>query len=136
MSETKSKSSFYLGFLYFLGIFLLGFVLGTFRTLVLLPSVGKILAVIIELPFILMAAWIFSKYLTTHYRASHDGRFLLRMGTIALGLLMIAEFLFSVFLFGNSSQSFFSEIMTIHGMIGLCGQVVFGFIPILQKYFK
>jgi hypothetical protein len=136
MSEPKSKSFLFLGFIYFIGIFLLGFVLGTIRTLFLAPSFGKVPAVLMEIPIILIAAWLLSRFLLNHYRVSHSGRFLLKMGITGLCFLMLTELIISVFVFGNSMNSFFKELVTVHGILGFCGQIVFGLIPVLQKYFK
>ncbi len=45
------------GALYALTVFLAGFVLGTFRVLLVAPHFGETIAVILEAPLMLMASW-------------------------------------------------------------------------------
>ena len=42
------------GVLYFLGVFALGFILGAIRIFFLVPYSGPVVAVLVELPFILL----------------------------------------------------------------------------------
>jgi hypothetical protein len=45
------------GALYAVIVFLIGFILGTIRVLLLAPRLGETMAVILEVPFILSASW-------------------------------------------------------------------------------
>ena len=55
----------------------------------------------------------------------------LAMGAVAFGLLMLAEVMLSVALFGRPMNDFVQGLTTLHGMIGLGGQVLFGLMPVV-----
>ena len=46
------------GGVYFVAVFLFGFVLGTARTLIVLPRVGETVGVVLEAPVILAISWV------------------------------------------------------------------------------
>jgi hypothetical protein len=54
------------------------------------------------------------------------------MGLAALVLLLAAEVVLSVLVFGSSLNQYLDSLRTAHGLTGLAGQIVFGFIPLLQ----
>ena len=120
------------GVLYFLLVFAVGFVLGAARTLVVAPRVGEIYAVLIELPLILCAAWFISGRLVRKFSiASHLSARAI-MGSVAFVLLLIAELLLSVWLFGSSVDTHLDGRRSAHGAIGLLGQVIFACLPAIQ----
>ena len=55
------------GVLYFLGVFALGFILGAIRIFFLVPYSGPVVAVLVELPFILLVSWFFCRFLTRRF---------------------------------------------------------------------
>jgi hypothetical protein len=120
------------GFFYFLSVFGLGFVLGTVRTLVLVPLVGHLIAVLVELPLILSAAWLICARLTTRWAVPAELAPRAAMGILAFGLLMTAECMLSLWLFGNSLDLQLAQLQTSHGMAGFAGQFLFATFPIVQ----
>jgi len=121
------------GIFYFIGVFGVGFLLGTIRVLVLTPRVGELVSTLIELPIILSAAWIVSGFLTTRFKVPSDWWTRLRIGLIAFGLLMAAELGLSVWVVGNTMPEHFAAYQSLPKTLGLAGQVVFAFIPLLQR---
>lgn len=122
-------------FFYFLGIFTLGFLLGTIRITVLVPKIGATIAILIELPLILSVSWLFCGYLIRRFAIGRAWHVLLFSGAFAFILLFIAELSFSVFAFGQTPESFFAGFRTFHGLIGLLGQIIFALIPLAHAKF-
>ena len=121
------------GFLYFLGIFALGFVLGTIRTLVLVPRIGALSGVLLEIPVMLTASWFFSIRLITRYSVPKDLKSLLCFGQWGFFLLIITETLFAVYVFGQSWSVYLDGLQTLPGFLGLTAQFIFGIIPVFHK---
>ena len=120
------------GALYFALVFAIGFLLGTIRVIVVGPSVGELNAVLLELPVILAASWFICRRLTTSLQVPPDLTSRVGMGASAFVLLLAAEVVLSVFLFGNSLDRHFENFRTFHGAIGLAGQFAFALFPIIQ----
>lgn len=119
---------------YFAVIFALGFVLGTIRTLVLLPRLGEFAAVLLELPVMLAASWWASRRLAAAWQVPARPKPRLAMGCGALALLMGAEWLLAVLVLGLDTGQWLGRFATPAGALGLSGQIVFGMIPALQIY--
>jgi hypothetical protein len=119
------------GLTYFLGVFVVAFVLGTIRTLIVAPRVGATIAVLLETPIILVVSWSMSRWCAHRFdvRAATDRAL---MGAIALTVLMLAEFALAVVLFRRSSAEYAASFVSIPGAIGLFAQFVFAAIPWLQ----
>ena len=120
------------GVLYFTIIFGIGFGLGTIRVLLLVPRLGAVTSELIELPIILTAAWILCGRLITHFQVPRHWPARFAMGAIAFTLLMIAEAVLSVGLFGNSITAHFASYRSLYGGLGLLGQVIFATFPLVQ----
>jgi hypothetical protein len=134
MEHSKIKSALLAGILYFLGIFALGFVMGAIRTFVLVPRIGALAGVLIEIPIMLTVSWYYSNKLKIRYSISSENRYLILFGGSSYVWLMLAEYSVSVFAFNQSSTEFFANIRTLPGSLGLLAQIVFGSIPLIQKY--
>lgn len=119
----------YLGFLYFIATFLLGFLLGIFRTMVLIPRLGEFISVAIELPVLLTGAWWIQLSLLSKKNVSRAEA--LQLGLMAFLFLIATEYLFATLLFQRSNQEYFSAIASSAGLLGLSGQLIFAFIPAL-----
>jgi len=121
------------GFFYFLWVFGLGMLLGTARTLVLAPVFGELIAVLIELPVILLFAWIVCARLTGRMEIPGDLWSRAGMGAIAFALLMAAELILSLWISGSTVVAHLDHYRTAHGALGLAGQVAFATFPLLQR---
>jgi len=120
------------GAAYFFMVFALGFVLGTIRVLWLVPMMGEAAAVAAEQPVILTASWLAARWLVQRYDMVR-ARDRLTMGASAFALLMIAELLLAVSLFGQTPGQWLGGIMTMPGPIGLAGQMMFGLMPLVVR---
>jgi hypothetical protein len=127
-------SSIRAGVVYFVIVFAIGFILGTIRVLLVAPRTGELGAVLIEVPLMLMAAWIVCSSLTRRYRVAPRLMNRVAMGVSAFVLLMMAELLLSICVFGNTIESTFTGYLTPHGFVGLGGQLMFALFPLLQLH--
>lgn len=109
-------------------ILLLGFALGTVRTLWLASRTGPLLAVALELPLLLTASARLAATLVRRHALSP--RSAAAMGLIAFALLMLAERGLSA-AFGQSAAAWLAALATPAGLLGLAGQAVFGALPAL-----
>jgi len=119
------------GLVYFATVFAVGFLLGTVRTLLVLPRVGPVWAVALELPLMLAASWLLCGWTLRRFGVPAGAPRVL-MGTVALGLLLLAELTLAVAL-GEGLRAFFSGLVTPAGALGLAGQLAFGLFPALRS---
>lgn len=121
------------GFYYFAVVFAFGFALGTLRVLLLMPAVGEVQAVLIELPFMLAVSWVTSRKITKACRLGATLPPRIIMGAIALLLLLSAEALLSLTLLDLS----LGQHMALYGMpivqLGLISQIAFALFPAIQR---
>lgn len=120
-----------LGALYFAAIFATGFVLGTIRTLLLLPRIGELAAVAVELPVILAAAWLICGWILRGRHLTKTGAAI--MGTTAFILLMMAEAFLSVILSGRTLGEHIELYAEPAQLLGLIGQVTYAAFPLVKR---
>jgi pimeloyl-ACP methyl ester carboxylesterase len=118
---------------YFLLVFAAGFVLGTFRTLILVPIVGDLLAVTIELPVMLIISWFACSWAMPRFAVPNLASDRLTMGISAFLLLMAAEVLVSTTLAGRDLAEHFALSTSLPVIVGLFGQIMFALFPLLQS---
>jgi len=107
-------------------------VLGTIRVLLVVPNVGELVGVLIELPILLTLAWIISVRVVVKAQVPHRLGPRLIVGASGLLLLLSTELVLSIWLFGNSAEAYFEAFRTPQGAIGLAGQAAFGLFPVVQ----
>ena len=121
------------GVAYFAAAFAAGFALGTIRVLLLVPRVGETAAVLLELPIILTVSWFACAWLVERFCVPADWRRRLVMGSVAFGLLMIAEVGVSVLLFARSLAEHLGVYQSWSGALGLAGQIAYAAMPVVQR---
>lgn len=121
---------------YFAMVFATGFVLGAVRSLVIAesPQVGRLTAVLIELPIMLVASWLMCAATIRLFvvPATFSARAL--MGGLAFLLLLLAEFLVGAVLFGRSASEHISLYREASYALGLLAQIGFGLMPAIRLY--
>ena len=120
------------GVAYFAVVFAAGFVLGALRVLAIAPRIGEIAAVLVELPVILAVSWFACGWIVARFLSGQGAGALLAMGMVAFVLLMAAEASLSVFAFGRTVGEHLDTYRTASGAVGLAGQVVFAFLPLIR----
>jgi phosphoglycerol transferase MdoB-like AlkP superfamily enzyme len=124
------KRAIRLGVLYFAAVFAAGFLLGALRVGFVVPRFGPLIAVLIELPVILTAAWLICGRLLGRQPLTVAQR--LVIGGTAFGLLMLAELGLSVLLAGRSPAQHWALYRQLPEQLGLAGQLLFAAFPLLR----
>lgn len=127
MKHTMIAASGYFGL-----VFAAGFVLGTIRTLLILPLTGDVVAVGLELPAMLAVSWIACGWSVRRYEVSARFSTRLAMGVVAFGLLMGAEVLVSMLIGGRSLSEHLALYRTAPSLLGLGGQMAFAAFPLIR----
>jgi hypothetical protein len=125
------KKALLAGLAYWAFIFGLGLILGVVRTLWLAPKLGDAtLAVLVELPFMLVASWFSAKELAERLQVDSQMQRIV-MGLFAFVLLIVTEAYLGLFLMGQPFDQWIAALLVLPGALGLFGQLMFGFIPSL-----
>lgn len=121
------------GLAYFLVVFALAFAMGMLRVLVLVPRIGEVPAVLIEVPLIVAASWWVCGRAAARWQVGPATAERLLMGGLAFTLLMATEWALSVTAFGRPSCQFVQALLTPAGAIGLSGQGLFALMPLFAR---
>src|SRR5438067_12833053 len=89
------------GIAYAIVIFLIGFGLGTFRVLLLIPQVGETVGVSLETPLMLAASWFVCRRCVDLLDVARRVGSRAVMGVVAFTVLLLAEFGRSVLVLGR-----------------------------------
>ncbi len=126
------SSPFKAGLAYFAAGFGFGFLLGTFRMLVVVPAVGEISAVMLEMPIILAISWFSSRWLIGRFSVPDRLAPRLVMGGLAFAVLMFAEAGLSILGFGRTLAEHLASYRQAASILGLLGQLAFASFPAVQ----
>ena len=118
------------GLVYFAAVFGFAFLTGIARTLVLAPAIGATMAVIVEVPLILVVSWVAARWVVARYalETSSDRAV---AGGIAFVLLMDSEMVLAAALSGESPRQWAASLIAVPGMIGFAGQILFALMPLV-----
>lgn len=121
------------GATYFIAVFFVAFVIGIIRVLVLVPKIGEVIAVSLEAPVVLSVSWFAARWAAGRFRLTHTISSRLTMGGFAFALLMIVELAMATLIFGQPLSDYFAAVGSLPGAIGLGTQMIFAFIPLIQR---
>jgi hypothetical protein len=115
-------------------VFALGFLLGVVRTLFVqeAPSTGRLPGVLIELPIMLVASWFLCRYTVRRFRVAPTVVARATMGGVAFALLLLAEMLVGVLLFGRTPAEQVALYRDTSYAAGLAAQMAFALMPLIQ----
>jgi hypothetical protein len=121
------------GALYAIIVFVIGFILGTIRVLLLAPRLGETTAVILEAPIMVAASWFVCRWCVGRLdvRRTVPARFL--MGLVAFLVLTSAEVSLGALL-GRSIADQLATYGSLAGAIGLAAQMIFAIFPVIQVW--
>lgn len=125
------RTIFKAGVAYFAGVFLAGFGLGFLRVFVVVPRIGALRAVALELPFMLAVSWIVCGWALRRFAPAAEPGARAAIGLIAFALLMLAEALLAIAA-GGTLASFLASLATPEGALGLSGQAIFALMPLMR----
>jgi hypothetical protein len=131
-APAKWSSAFKAGLVYFVVAFGFGFLLGTFRMLVIVPAVGEISAVMLEMPIMLAISWFSSRWLIGRFSVPDGLAPRLVMGGLAFAILMFAEVGLSILGFGRTFAEHLASYRQVASFMGLLGQLAFASFPAIQ----
>jgi hypothetical protein len=132
-SKILSQRAVKAGLLYFAGVFALGFLFGGIRLMLLIPLVGELLAVLIEIPLLLGFAWVLCARAIAKLAIPSRLAERLVMGTTAFILLQLAELMLALVYFGVTPADYVRGFASAAGLAGLAGQLLFALFPLLQR---
>ncbi len=121
------------GALYAIIVFLIGFILGTIRVLLVAPRLGETTAVILEAPMMLAASWFVCRWCVDRLDVRRTVPARLLMGLVAFLVLMSAEVELGIVL-DRSIIDQLAMYKSASGAIGLAAQVIFAMFPVLQVW--
>ena len=119
------------GAIYFALVFGAGFVLGTIRTLWVVPRVGARTAELMEMPIILAVTIVAARWTVLRLSVPMMWSARLGMGCIALAFMLIAEFGFVLWIRGFSIKEYFATRDPVSGTAYYLLLIVFAIMPLL-----
>jgi len=119
------------GVLYFALVFGAGFVLGTIRTLWVVPRVGTRIAELMETPVMLVVTIVAARWTVLRLAVPCAPSARLRMWCIALLLLNVAEFGFVLWIRGQTIRENFASRDPVAGPVYYVMLAVFAVMPLL-----
>lgn len=118
------------GALYFALVFGVGFVLGTIRTLWVVPILGARTAELIEEPIMFGVSIITARQVVRWLRVPHDYARRLAFGCVALGLMLLVEFTFVLWIRGLTLREYFATRDPISGGVYFLTLAAFAVMPV------
>lgn len=115
--------------LYFALVFGAGFVLGTIRTLWVVPRFGVRTAELMEMPIMLAVTIVAARWTVLHLSVPMMWSARLGMGCIAIVLMLIAEFGFVLWILGLSIKEYFATRDRVSGVAYYLLLMVFAIMP-------
>jgi hypothetical protein len=117
------------GVVYFALVFAAGFVLGTIRTLWVVPRLGVRTAELAEAPIMFGISILAARWVVWHVQVSPLGSRRLAMGCIALGLMLVAEFSLGLWIRGMTIREYFAARDPVSGAAYFLTLGAFAVIP-------
>ena len=117
------------GALYFALVFGAGFVLGTVRTLWVVPRVGTRTAELMEMPIMLAVTIVAARWTVLHLKVPSIWSARLEMGCMALILMLIVEFGFVLWIRGLSIKDYLATRDPVAGTAYYLLLIVFAIMP-------
>lgn len=118
------------GVLYFMLVFSAGFVLGTIRTLWVVPKLGVRTAELIEAPLMFGLSILSARWVVRRLRLPPDRFARLAFGCVALGLMLLVEFTFVLWIRGLTIRGYFATRDPISGAVYFLTLGAFAVIPV------
>jgi hypothetical protein len=121
------------GAIYAIIVFLIGFIFGTIRLLLLVPRLGETTAVIIEAPIMLAASCFVCRWCVDRLDVAATVSARSLMGLVAFLVLSLAEFGLGAVL-GRLLTDQLAIYKSPSGAIGLAAQAVFAMFPVVRVW--
>jgi len=119
------------GVLYFAIVFAAGFVLGTIRTLWVVPRVGTRWAELMESPLMLAVTIVAARWIVRRRALPASSVIRLRVGLVGLALLLAAELAFALRIRGLTFSEYIASRDPVSGTVYLALLLLFAVMPLL-----
>jgi hypothetical protein len=119
------------GLLYFVLVFGAGFVLGTIRTLWIVPRLGTRMAELTETPIMLVITILAARWTVRRLAVPSTPPARLGMGFVALGLLLVVEFTLVLWLRGLTIREYLASRDPVSGTVYYVMLGVFAIMPLV-----
>jgi hypothetical protein len=123
------------GIIYFLLVFLVGWILGPIREIWAVPHLGHMAAMLSETVIMLVAMMVAARWVIRWFDVPRTLPATISMGLIAIGLLFPAEIAGVVWVRGLSLQEYVASFVTAPGVISLVMFLLFAAMPTLVALF-
>lgn len=133
-SDPPLKSALIAGSVYFGVLFGLGFALGTIRVTLVAPRIGELAATMAEVPVMLLASWLACGWIVRRWSVPYRLPVRAAMGAWFLGLLLAAEALLGLTLFGRTGAEQWAALTSPAGLLGLAAQLAAALFPLTFQY--
>jgi hypothetical protein len=117
------------GAIYFALVFAVGWVLGPIREFWIVPHLGRIAALMLETPLMLVAMIVSARWVVPRFDVPYSLRTRIAIGAVALVILLAAELIGSQWVRGLSMQEYLASLATVPGLISLLAFLVFAAVP-------
>lgn len=114
---------------YFGLVFAVGFALGVWRTLLLVPRLGERWAELVEMPLMVGASYLAARWVVRRFAVPRAAKSRLVVGSAALGLLLIAELLVVFLVQRVSLAESLAGRDPVSGAVYLLALVLFALMP-------
>lgn len=114
---------------YFALVFGAGFVLGTLRVTLLVPRLGTRWAELLEMPVMFVVVWTAARFIDHRYALPRQAAPRLRVGALALGLMLLAELSLNALIQPQPLLEFWAARDPVSGSAYLLMLVVFALMP-------
>jgi hypothetical protein len=118
------------GVFYFAIVFGASFVLGTIRTLWIVPRIGTRMAELAEAPVVLVVSVFAARWVVRRFAVQPNWSVRLGMGCIALGLMLVAELTLVLWLRGMSLREYLAGRDPVSGTVYYALLGVFALMPL------
>jgi len=121
------------GVLYFALVFGAGFALGAIRIFVVAPRVGVRTTELLEAPVMLVVSAVAARWIVRRFALPCTPRDRLGIGSVALCLMLLAEFTLVLWLRGLSFRQYFAERDPVAGTVYYLALGAFALMPLLVE---
>ena len=130
LAGSTVKETLKAGVLYFVLVFAAGFVLGAIRTLWAVPRLGVRTAELIEAPIMFGVSILAAQWVVRHSGIPPRWSSRLALGCFALGLMLLVEFTFGLWVRGLTIRGYFETRDPVSGTVYFLTLGAFAVIPI------
>lgn len=127
------RQSLVAGLLYALVTYTIAFALGAFRTIVIVPLTGPIVAVLLETPVVLTVAWLLCRPIVRRCAVPTAWPARAAMGLVALFVILLLEAALATLGFGQTLAQHFAAYAETGPQLGLAAQIAFAAIPLVRR---